>query len=163
MLRAIALICTATSVVAFGCSHLVHVQCESDANCDLGGGGVCTLNDTGNRWCAYPDSECSSGYRYSDFDVGDGVGGACVIPPVSDAGPDAGPDAGGPTIDWVTRRGAGGDDAGDGVAIAPNGDAVMTGTFAGTITLGGDQHGARRRMGGALSARWQSCMVRKTR
>ena len=35
-------------------------------------------SSTGHRWCAYPDPDCTSGYRYSNDDVGDGVGGACT-------------------------------------------------------------------------------------
>jgi Tol biopolymer transport system component len=34
---------------------------------------------SGNHWCAYPDPSCPSGYRYSDFQVGDGLSGVCVI------------------------------------------------------------------------------------
>jgi hypothetical protein len=55
-----------------------NVQCEQNANCDLSGGGMCLAASTGNMWCAYPDPECPSGYRYSDQDVGDGLGGVCV-------------------------------------------------------------------------------------
>lgn len=66
-------------VATTACSGRQNVQCEQDSNCDLSGGGVCTLNAaTGNHWCAYPDPECPSGYRYSDLDVGDDVGGKCV-------------------------------------------------------------------------------------
>ena len=55
------------------------VQCVEDANCNRFSGGFCHTNiETGNRWCKYPDSECSSGYRYSDLDVGDGVSATCV-------------------------------------------------------------------------------------
>jgi hypothetical protein len=55
------------------------VQCAEDANCNRFSGGLCHTNiETGNRWCKYPALECSSGYRYSDLDVGDGVSAACV-------------------------------------------------------------------------------------
>lgn len=70
--------CAAVLLVA--CGGRQNVQCEQDSNCNLSGGGVCTLNaTTGNRWCAYPDPQCPSGYRFSDLDVGDGVSGECVI------------------------------------------------------------------------------------
>lgn len=67
------------AIAAIGCGGRHNVQCEQNTDCDLSGGGVCTLNaETGNRWCSYPDPECESGYRYSDLDVGDGVSGECV-------------------------------------------------------------------------------------
>lgn len=60
------------------CSDLKDVPCETDSNCNLGGGGVCTLSPSGLHWCAYPDSACPAGYRYSDQSVGDGLAGECV-------------------------------------------------------------------------------------
>lgn len=64
---------------AAACTGRKNVQCEQDSNCDLSGGGVCTtVAETNNRWCAYPDPQCESGYRFSDFDVGDGVSNQCV-------------------------------------------------------------------------------------
>lgn len=66
------------------CLKRLNVQCVDDSNCDLSFGGVCTTAGTGNHWCAYSDPTCSSGYRYSTLDVGDGVSGICVTPP--DAG-----------------------------------------------------------------------------
>jgi len=69
----------ATAAAAAACTGRQNVQCEQDSNCDLSGGGVCTtVAETNNRWCAYPDPQCESGYRFSDFDVGDGVGNQCV-------------------------------------------------------------------------------------
>ncbi len=46
-------------------------------------------------WCAYPDPDCPSGFRYSAQDVGDGLSGQCV-PQELDAGVD------GPTHDALT-------------------------------------------------------------
>ncbi len=67
----------ALAVVA--CQGGGDVQCEKDSNCSLSPDGLCIAASTGNRWCAYPDDACNdSGYRYSDFDVGDGVGGTCA-------------------------------------------------------------------------------------
>ncbi len=60
-----------------------NVQCAADTDCDLSTGGVCTLAATGNQWCAYPDPECPTGMRYSDQDVGDGLGGSCTDGPVA--------------------------------------------------------------------------------
>jgi formylglycine-generating enzyme required for sulfatase activity len=74
-----------------GCGSRADLQCEQNSNCDLAGGGMCSDPGTGNRWCAYPDGTCPSGYRYSDIQVGDGVSGTCV------GGVDAGID--GPGID----------------------------------------------------------------
>lgn len=66
-------------VVAVGCNGGEPVQCEESASCDLASGGVCHEATTvGNRWCAYPDAACPSGYRYSDTNVGDELGGVCT-------------------------------------------------------------------------------------
>jgi Tol biopolymer transport system component len=72
-----------------GCSNRKDVQCDVDSNCDLATGGVCVTASTGNNWCAYPDQNCAGGFRFSDYEVGDGVGGMCA-----DARVDAGVDAG---------------------------------------------------------------------
>jgi hypothetical protein len=42
-----------------------------------------------------------------------------------------------PIGDWVTRYGGLGDDLGSAVAVAPNGDLLLTGSFMDAITLGG--------------------------
>ncbi len=71
-----------------------NVQCRDNTSCDLTFGGSCLVAATGNRWCAYPDPACPSGSRYSDQDVGDGLGGECVpLGGGDDAGVDAPPDA----------------------------------------------------------------------
>jgi Tol biopolymer transport system component len=45
-------------------------------------------------WCAYPDGQCPSGYRYSTANVGDGLSGQCVpLGTKLDAGVDAPTDA----------------------------------------------------------------------
>ena len=55
------------------------VQCVENSNCNRFPGGLCHRNSaTGNKWCKYPDFGCSSGYRYSDLDVGDDVSATCV-------------------------------------------------------------------------------------
>jgi len=78
------------------CINHVNVQCGQDSDCNLSGGGACTAAaGTTDRWCAYPDSGCPTGYRYSTLDVGDGVSGMCVAG--TDAGVDAGIDAVGDT------------------------------------------------------------------
>jgi hypothetical protein len=62
------------------------VECKQAGDCDLHAGGACVVNPpTGNKWCAYPDAECISGLRWSDFGTGDGLAGTCVATP--DAGP----------------------------------------------------------------------------
>ncbi len=79
-------------ILAAGCPNRQNVQCLDDTSCDRFAGGLCRLTVTGNRWCSYPDSSCPEGYRYSDFDVGDGVSGQCVT---SSGDVDAGVDGGG--------------------------------------------------------------------
>lgn len=83
---------------SWACSSSGNVQCTDDTNCNSSAGGACLGNPaTGNQWCAYPDGDCPSGSRWSDQDVGDGLGGRCVsddIEPLPDAGPD-GNDGGG--------------------------------------------------------------------
>lgn len=114
------------------------VPCEQDSNCDLSGGGKCIAASTGHSWCAYPDPQCPSGYRFSTQDIGDGLSGTCVSTSSgSDAGVDAPPDANLPIADWATRYGGPGDDSGIAVAVAPNGDLVMTGAFTNTMNVGG--------------------------
>jgi Tol biopolymer transport system component len=78
------------AILAFilACQPTGTVQCKDDASCNAGVGGVCLGNPTtGNKWCTYPDSNCASGTRWSDHDVGDGVGGLCVnVESLSDGG-----------------------------------------------------------------------------
>ena len=81
-MRLVDLLVIAVTVVA--CDRRANVECLEDPNCNLTTGGVCAAAATGNRWCAYPDPACASGYRFSDEDVGDGVSGACVA--ATDAG-----------------------------------------------------------------------------
>ncbi|MEJ7602005.1 MAG: SBBP repeat-containing protein [Kofleriaceae bacterium] len=66
------------SLLLAACPGRENVPCIENTDCDLSTGGVCSMAATGNKWCAYPDPECESGYRYSDQDVGDGVGGVCT-------------------------------------------------------------------------------------
>lgn len=65
------------TVLLVGCSGRNAAECAVDTNCDLGGGGVCTLAPTGNQWCTYPDDACDGGYRYTE-NAGDDLGGDCV-------------------------------------------------------------------------------------
>lgn len=71
------------------------VECEQNADCNLGPQGLCETNPlTQKRWCTYPcgdltggpDPACASGRCWSDFDVGDGVAGTCVLDMTADAG-----------------------------------------------------------------------------
>ena len=128
------------AMLAAACNNHNNVQCEISSNCDLSGGGMCLTASTGNMWCAYPDPECPGGYRYSDQDIGDGLSGMCIGSMPIDAGIDAPPDtpdADLPAVDWATRHGGPSDDRGLAIAVAPNGDLVMAGTFTGTMNLGG--------------------------
>lgn len=70
------------------------IECETNSNCNLHPGGECTVNpSTNKRWCTYEDATCTSGRRWSDLDVGDGVSGTCVDDELPDAGVDAMVDA----------------------------------------------------------------------
>ncbi len=65
-------------VALAGCPGHKDVPCTDDVDCDLTTGGRCTSASSGNKWCAYPDSECSGGLRYSDENVGDDLAGVCI-------------------------------------------------------------------------------------
>jgi hypothetical protein len=81
-------------IVAVSCGGRTSSECIDDSNCNLSSGGMCTLfPTTGNHWCSYPDSECPSGYRFSEQYTGDGVSGHCVAEHPVDAGIDAPRDA----------------------------------------------------------------------
>ncbi|MDQ3366355.1 MAG: hypothetical protein M3680_13095 [Myxococcota bacterium] len=75
------------SLVGFGCPNRQNVPCNANGNCDLASGGTCVAGPS-ESWCAYPDPNCPSGYRFSDLDVGDGVSGQCVGQVQIDAGGD---------------------------------------------------------------------------
>lgn len=65
-------------LVAVACNNRQNLQCTQSSSCDLSGGGTCLTATSGSMWCAYPDPDCASGFRYSTQDVGDGLGGVCV-------------------------------------------------------------------------------------
>jgi hypothetical protein len=123
------LILSITGYAVAACTKLANVQCEDDSNCNLGGGGVCAPAASGNRWCAYPDPQCQSGYRYSTQAVGDDVSGVCVATEINPGIPSI--------ADWESRFGGPGNDQGLAIAVARNGDVVVAGTFTKTLTLGG--------------------------
>jgi hypothetical protein len=130
----------ATAVLASACNNRANVQCEQNSNCDISTGGVCEPANTGSRWCAYPDATCPAGFRYSNQDVGDGIGGQCVVVTPVDAGTgghDTGPDTGPPIQDWVNHYGSAGTELGQNIVVAPNGDLVVIGRFNTAINLGG--------------------------
>lgn len=83
----------ASSTCIVGCSSVANVQCDQSSVCDLHPGGSCMAAPSGNKWCAYPDSSCPSGYRYGTFQTGDGVAGLCVAEQ-----PDAGPPDGSTSV-----------------------------------------------------------------
>ena len=89
------------------CGSRSNLDCLKDSSCDLAVGGVCSDPGTGTRWCAYPDGNCPSGYRYSTVQVGDGVAGMCVAAELKDAGvdtPDSRVDTG-PPMGWALAFG----------------------------------------------------------
>jgi hypothetical protein len=71
-----------------GCSVPQHfIECQDDTSCGLHAGGKCLTNEaTAHKFCAYPDSTCPDGYRWSDNDVESSISGACVAQDV-DANP----------------------------------------------------------------------------
>lgn len=79
------LVLIATPMLA--CIKYFNVQCIDDSTCTSNGQGMCTAIANSDRWCAYPDPNCASGFRFSDEHVGDGVSGTCL--PQQDAGTDA--------------------------------------------------------------------------
>lgn len=133
-------ILSVATLLSVACNNRQNLQCEGQSSCDLSGGGMCLSASSGNMWCAYPDPECPSGYRYSSQDIGDGLSGMCVPDGNTiDAGVDTkpNPDADLPVADWATRYGGPGDDSGTAIAVAANGDLVMVGNFNGTMNVGG--------------------------
>lgn len=119
-----------------GCGSSAAVQCDVNTSCDLSTGGVCRASETGNRWCAYPDGSCPSGYRWSSFQTGDGLSGVCVEQ--TDAGVDS-PDA---KVDvtpmgWAKAFGGPGRDVFNGLALGSNNEIVAVGSFEGTVSFGG--------------------------
>lgn len=81
-------IIAASITLLAGCPNRQNVPCSANTNCDLAAGGMC-LAGPSEQWCAYPDPNCPGGYRFSDFDVGDGVGGQCAGGSGGDGGVDA--------------------------------------------------------------------------
>ena len=79
MRQFIPLIMALCSSLLLACPNPPSVQCIENGNCNRFSGGVCRAAPSGNHWCSYPDEECPSGYRYSDLDVGDSVGGQCAL------------------------------------------------------------------------------------
>ena len=88
-------LCIASMATVLACSSpSKDVECSRDSNCNLEADGQCQAACSGRKWCSYPDTDCSSGTRWSDFDTGDGLSGNCLkaadLCPTVDAGP---PDA----------------------------------------------------------------------
>jgi len=77
-MRLISFVVACVLPLLIGCPGEKDVPCSEDSDCDLTTGGKCTLADSGNKWCAYPDPNCSSGLRFSDQGVGDSVGDTCT-------------------------------------------------------------------------------------
>lgn len=99
------------------------IQCVESENCNRFSGGVCRSAPSGSRWCSYPDSECPSGYRFSDLDVGDGLSGACTETP------------GQPR--WALQLGGTGWDSGNGITTDGDGNVIAVGTFSDSLSIGG--------------------------
>lgn len=125
------LIAVAAMVVTAGCPGRQPVTCEDDSHCNLFGGGLCALG-SGERWCAYPDQGCDSGYRFGDEGVSDAVQGMCV----ANAPTDASPDAATPTVFAMAYGGAG-----DETILSVhrvNGGVVLVGTLGADCIIGGE-------------------------
>ena len=123
------------AVLLGSCPGRQKVECSENMHCDLGPGGTCVVAATGNEWCAYPDPACPSGYRFSDLDVGDGVGNTCV--PDGSVANDGSID--GPIVpgSWGKQIPGPGFESVGAVAIAPDGSVFITGYFTMTIDIGG--------------------------
>jgi hypothetical protein len=142
MRHACVLIAPSAIALLVGCPSNNSVECRDQTSCDLAPGGVCVPAATGNQWCAYPDSTCPGGLRYSDGNIGDGLAGTCVESDV-DAAIDApdGPPTDGPPIDgntatdWVETFGDGMEDSAY-AAIGPDGSVYVAAAFSGTIMVG---------------------------
>ena len=79
MSRTLMIFLSAPITLLLACKPEGAVQCIGDESCNAMPGGACLQNvATRSQWCAYPDSSCPSGTRWSDHDVGDNVGGTCV-------------------------------------------------------------------------------------
>lgn len=75
-----ALQCAALMLMAASCSPGPHTfECADNAACNLKPAGTCVSTPSGG-WCAYPDTDCPSGLRFSDTDVGEGLAGTCTTP-----------------------------------------------------------------------------------
>lgn len=65
------------------------IECVDNTSCGLAPDGECRVNNqTGNQFCAYPDQECASGFRWSDYDVEEPISGECYAPAAIDGGVD---------------------------------------------------------------------------
>ena len=65
------------------------IECVDDTSCGRMVGGRCLVNgETGHQFCAYPDTMCPEGMRWSDLDVEDSISGQCVAS-LTDGGVDA--------------------------------------------------------------------------
>jgi hypothetical protein len=52
------------------------IECADQTSCGLAVGGQCLVNAaTGHQFCAYPDTACPEGFRWSDYDVEDTISG----------------------------------------------------------------------------------------
>jgi hypothetical protein len=120
------------------CNLRSNVPCAQSADCDLSSGGVCVAAATGNMWCAYPDTACPGGYRFSDQAIGDGLSGSCVPDTGVDAGVDAPVDTHdapvGPATFAVTYGGTASESVASLGAVA--GGVLVVGTLASNATLG---------------------------
>ncbi len=74
------------ALLVTACGNNSNFNCDVDTNCDLASGGKCLPGEAGNKTCAYPDTACPGGYRYSEQELGDGV---CVAAPDAGISPDA--------------------------------------------------------------------------
>lgn len=93
-MRALSIVSVAVGILTSACpASPPFIECGNDTDCGLAEGGHCLANPaTGHKFCAYPDSTCPGGARWSDYDVEDSVSGTCVAA-MTDAGVDAMPDS----------------------------------------------------------------------
>lgn len=120
------------------------IECVDQTSCGLAAGGQCLVNPaTGHQFCAYPDSSCPGGFRWSDYDVESSISGTCVSQD-TDAGIDApaidatdgAPDAAG-VSQWARAFGGAGNDELLDLAVASDQGVVIAGWFEQSISFGG--------------------------
>jgi hypothetical protein len=114
--------------------------CADSSVCTLVAGGMCLPSPEGIDLCAYPTTECPSGFSWSP-QAGD-LAGVCVGDDADaatnngDGGTDARPDAG-PPAQWARAFGGSDSDLILDLVSTPDDGIILVGHFRNSITFGG--------------------------